>query len=137
MGDRFDASARSRIMSAIRSKNTQPELFVRSSLHRAGLRFRVHVRELPGAPDIVLPRHRVVVEVRGCFWHSHPRCTNARIPRTRTRYWRKKLRATVARDLANIKALRSLGWRIFILWECKLTPARLRRTVQEIRAQRN
>lgn len=109
-------------MSAIRSTNTKPEVFVRKSLHRDGFRFRLHARTLPGTPDIVLPRYRSVVLVNGCFWHVHE-CAKFRWPRTRAEFWCEKLLANRARDVANIGALTASGWRVAVVWECALTPA--------------
>jgi DNA mismatch endonuclease (patch repair protein) len=113
-------SARSRTMRAIRKKNTKPELVVRRLLHGLGLRFRLHRRDLPGSPDIVLPRHRAVVLVHGCFWHQHPGCRHGNKPRVRTAYWLPKLARNVARDAQALAALRALGWRALVVWECEL-----------------
>jgi len=121
-------------MAAIRSKDTTPERVVRRAVHRLGYRFRLHVRELPGTPDIVLPRHRKVVEVRGCFWHVH-RCGRCRVPATRRAYWAAKLRRTAARDAWNLRALRRLGWRVLVVWECQVTdPRRLEQIVRRFLA---
>ena len=110
---------RSRIMAAIRGHDTTPELLVRSALHRHGLRFRLHARDLPGRPDIVLPRHRTVILVHGCFWHRHG-CTLSSEPSTRRRFWNEKFARNVARDARNARALRRLGWRVLTVWECAL-----------------
>jgi DNA mismatch endonuclease (patch repair protein) len=110
---------RSRNMSRVRGKDTRPELAVRRLLHREGFRFRLHVRELPGRPDVVLPRHRAVVEVRGCFWHRHPGCPRATAPSTNVEFWERKLTATVERDARNEAALRAAGWRVIVVWECE------------------
>src|SRR5687768_13703745 len=99
------------MMSGIRGKNTKPELFVRQELHRRGFRFRLHVGSLPGKPDIVLPKYRAVVEVRGCFWHQHSGCRFAYMPKSNRAFWKRKLRSNSERDLVNDRALRSLGWR--------------------------
>lgn len=111
--------ARRKVMSSIRSKNTGPELIVRRMLHGMGCRFRLHRRDLPGQPDIVLPSRRVIVEVRGCFWHQHPGCPRARAPATRKDYWLPKLAANVARDARNAAALALEGWRLVVVWECE------------------
>ncbi|MGI5869806.1 MAG: very short patch repair endonuclease [Kiritimatiellia bacterium] len=108
-------------MSRIRSKNTRPERLVRSWLHRAGFRFRLHVKTLPGHPDIVLARHRAVVEVRGCFWHRHG-CDQTTTPKTNRRFWEAKFRRNVARDARHERELAELGWRLFVIWECELAP---------------
>jgi DNA mismatch endonuclease, patch repair protein len=104
-------------MAAIRSKNTAPELIVRRLVHRLGYRFRLHVRRLPGTPDIVLPRHRKIIEVRGCFWHGHT-CGRFRMPATRRRYWAAKFARNSERDRDSLRRLRKLGWRVLIVWEC-------------------
>ncbi|MEY3027033.1 MAG: hypothetical protein RLZZ238_1930 [Planctomycetota bacterium] len=109
-------------MARIRGTNTKPEVLVRSALHRAGFRFRLHGRGLPGRPDIVLPKHRTVVFVHGCFWHRHG-CTLSSEPRTRRAFWRAKFDANVERDRRNARALRRLGWRVLTVWECSLRTA--------------
>jgi DNA mismatch endonuclease (patch repair protein) len=106
-------------MSRVRGKDTRPELVVRRMLHREGFRYRLHVRELPGRPDVVLPRHRAVVEVRGCFWHGHPDCPRAAAPSSNVEFWEPKLAANVARDARNEAALREAGWRVIVVWECE------------------
>lgn len=110
------------VMRAVRGKHTQPELIVRRSLHRVGYRYRLHVRDLPGRPDLVFPGRRKVIEVRGCFWHRHPdpACRNAVLPRTRQEWWQAKLSANVARDRRNEEALQVLGWETMIVWECEV-----------------
>lgn len=112
--------SRSRTMRAIRKKDTKPELLVRKRLHALGFRFRLHRRDLPGTPDIVLPRHRAAIQVHGCFWHQHPGCRHATTPLTRQDYWIPKLKRNVARDHDAAEALEALGWRLLILWECEL-----------------
>ncbi len=106
-------------MSRIRGKDTKPELVVRRRLHSMGYRFRLHRRDLPGCPDIVLPRHRVCIFVHGCFWHLHRNCKDARIPKTKRAWWRKKLVGNAARDKRHAAALRRLGWRVLTIWECQ------------------
>lgn len=118
MVDMFTADERSRIMGRIRSKNTKPEVAVRCALHRLGFRYRLHVKGLPGTPDIVLPRYRTVVQVRGCFWHSHT-CKYARIPTTNTEYWSGKLQGNRERDAHNDAMTRALGWDVIVVWECE------------------
>lgn len=108
------------MMSGIRGKNTRPELLVRRYLHGRGLRFRLHVPDLPGKPDIVLPKYRKVVFVHGCFWHQHAGCKYATKPRTRADFWANKLSDNVARDQYQIAALQGLGWGVLIVWECEL-----------------
>ena len=116
--DVFPASIRSAVMSRIRAKDTTPELVVRRELHRRGYRFRLHDRRLPGKPDIVLPKFRVAIQVRGCFWHQHS-CHDGHIPKSHLGYWVDKLKGNKARDAKNDRRLRALGWRLIIVWECQ------------------
>jgi len=118
--DRLTPQRRSWNMSRIRGSDTGPEKRVRSLLHRMGFRFSLRRRELPGRPDIVLTGRRIAVFVHGCFWHMHAGCCNAVIPKTRTEFWRSKLRGNVTRDRIAIRALRRLGWRVLVVWECEL-----------------
>ncbi len=117
--DIVDSATRSRMMSGIRGKNTWPEKLVRSLLHRHGFRFRLHVKDLPGKPDIVLPRFRAVVLVHGCFWHGHT-CRLFRLPTTRADFWESKISRNRTNDRANFQMLQELGWRIATVWECAL-----------------
>ncbi len=110
---------RSYIMSRIRGKNTTPELVVRSFLFRQGFRFRLHVKTLPGHPDIVLPKYRTVIEVRGCFWHQHPGCKTATTPKSNIDFWQRKFHRNVERDRENETALAALGWKVIVVWECE------------------
>lgn len=119
MTDVVDPATRSRMMAGIRSKNTKPELLLRSLLHRKGLRFRLHQKQLPGRPDIVFPRFRSVIFVHGCFWHGHC-CKLFRLPSTRTDFWRDKIQGNRARDLAQVEMLRLSGWRTLVVWECAI-----------------
>jgi DNA mismatch endonuclease (patch repair protein) len=119
MVDVVDKATRSRMMSGIAGKNTKPELIVRSLLHRSGFRFRIHSDTLPGKPDIVLKKYRAVVFVHGCFWHQHE-CHLFRWPSSNARFWKRKIRGNARNDAAVYAALRKLGWRILILWECAI-----------------
>lgn len=119
MTDIVDKATRSRMMSGIRGRNTKPEMLIRSGLHRRGFRFRLHVRNLPGRPDIVLPKHRAIIEVRGCFWHAHG-CGLSKIPSTREEFWEYKLASNRVRDLRNERTLSDLGWRVVVVWECAI-----------------
>jgi len=121
--DTFSKTERSDIMRKVRSKDTSPERKVRSLLHRMGFRFRLHRKDLPGNPDIVLPKHSAVVFVHGCFWHRHPGCSRTRTPASRREYWLPKFDRTVRRDADNQAALRRLGWKVIIVWECELRDA--------------
>ena len=106
-------------MSRVRSKDTSPELRVRSLMHRAGYRYRLHVSSLPGKPDIVMARHRTVVFVNGCFWHRHPGCRRASTPKNNADYWRQKFERNVAKDKKAHAALRQDGWTVIVIWECQ------------------
>jgi DNA mismatch endonuclease (patch repair protein) len=106
-------------MSQIHGKDTQPELLVRSALHKAGFRFRLHVSNLPGRPDIVLPRHQTVVQVHGCFWHRHKHCRIAYTPKSNRSFWRAKFNSNVARDTEVKRQLRCRGWRVWTVWQCQ------------------
>ena len=106
-------------MSTVKSKGTDIEKRVRSLLHRTGFRYRLHVRELPGKPDIVLPKHKTVIFVHGCFWHQHPGCSKSKRPVTRAEFWAKKLDDNMRRDESNVGLLESLRWRVIVVWECE------------------
>lgn len=114
------SATRSRTMRAVTQKDTKPELRVRRRLHALGFRFRLHRRDLPGTPDIVLPRYKAAILVHGCFWHQHPGCSRAMPPRSRQEYWLPKLNGNVARDVRTIAALEAQGWSVLVLWECEL-----------------
>lgn len=118
--DTITPDQRSKNMQKIRSKNTTPELIIRRFLFRQGLRFRLHVKELPGKPDIVLPKYRAVIFVHGCFWHQHPGCKQASSPKSNSDYWKNKLSANQARDKKHTEALAQSGWRVFTIWECEV-----------------
>ncbi|KVK54434.1 DNA glycosylase [Agrobacterium sp. D14] len=120
--DKFSKEKRSEVMSRIEGKNTAPELYVRSSLHRCGFRFRLHNRELPGKPDIVLPKFQTVVFVHGCFWHGHD-CSRGRRPTSNQQFWNEKLQKNLDRDARNIASLAEGGWAVFIIWQCELKSA--------------
>jgi len=111
---------RSRMMSSIRGKNTWPERTLRSLLFARGFRYRLHVRGLPGSPDLVFPKRRAVVFVHGCFWHRHEGCRYTTTPRTNEDFWRQKFQGNVARDRRHAEMLHALGWRVAVVWECAL-----------------
>ena len=122
MGDDKPAVSeqRSRNMAAIRGKDTIPELKVRSLLHHLGYRFRLHRRDLPGTPDVVMPKHKTVIFVHGCFWHRHPGCRYATTPKNRPEFWALKFKVNSERDQRQQEQLKVLGWRVEIVWECEL-----------------
>ena len=113
-------AARSRNMAAIRARDTSPELKVRCLLHHFGYRFRPHRRDLPGSPDIVLPKHRTVVFVHGCFWHRHRECRYTTTPKSRADFWARKFERNVERDHCQQKQLKEMGWSVMVIWECEL-----------------
>lgn len=117
--DKFSKAKRAEIMRAVKGKNTLPELQVRRLLHSLSFRFRLHRRDLPGCPDIVLPKHRICIFVHGCFWHQHPGCKRAALPSSNVDFWSVKLQKNVLRDKENIKKLNGLGWKVAIIWECE------------------
>ena len=137
MTDVFSTSKRSEVMSRIRGKDTTPELQVRSIVHRLGYRFRLHARDLPGSPDLVLPRLATVIFVHGCFWHRHRGCRYATTPKSRRAFWQAKFDANVARDTRVSARLRRLGWSVLTVWECQLrTPERVVARLERLLADR-
>ena len=121
MADVLSKAARSRNMRQIRSKDTKPEIAIRSLIHEMGYRFRLHAPTLPGKPDLVFRGRKKIVEVRGCFWHRHFGCVDSHVPKSRTEYWGPKLRGNVRRDVQNLKSLKGLGWKVLVIWECEVT----------------
>ena len=111
---------RSRNMTAIKSKNTKPEIKVRKVLHSMGYRFRLHSKDLPGSPDIVLPKYKTVIFVHGCFWHRHENCKYASTPKTRKEFWESKFKVNVKRDLEIQEKIKNIEWRSVVIWECEL-----------------
>ncbi len=118
--DVFEREKRSQIMSRISGKDTKPELIVRSLLHKMGYRFRIHRSDLPGKPDITLPKHKKVIFIHGCFWHGHKGCSRSKRPETNRLFWERKLNGNILRDKANITKLRELGWGVLIIWTCEI-----------------
>lgn len=118
MADVVSPEKRSQMMAGIKSGNTSPELAVRKTLHAAGFRFRLHKRDLPGRPDIVLPKYKTAIFVNGCFWHGHENCRLFRLPKSRTEFWETKITGNRARDARDIQALQHLGWKSVVVWEC-------------------
>ncbi len=130
--DIVDPQTRSRMMSGIRGRNTRPEVALRKALHAHGFRFRLHSTALPGRPDIVLPRHKVIILVHGCFWHRHAGCRYTTMPATRPEFWTSKFRRTVERDGENVGSLLALGWRVAVIWECALSRSEIAATTSSL-----
>lgn len=133
MADRISPEKRSWNMSQIRAKNTKPEILVRSLLHRLGFRFRLHVRSLPGCPDIVLKRWRTIILVHGCFWHRHSGCKQAYTPKTRKKFWLTKFQGNIDRDRKTEQLLRNAGWKLITVWECEANDSE--RLIQRFRRE--
>ncbi|MBJ7312183.1 very short patch repair endonuclease [Rugamonas sp. CCM 8940] len=121
MVDSIDQAARSALMGKIRGKNTRPELIVRKLVYAAGYRYRLHVRKLPGSPDLVFAGRKKVIFVHGCFWHLHDNCKGGRIPKSRVEFWREKLNGNKLRDERTTETLRLAGWDVLVVWECELS----------------
>lgn len=135
--DNISKEERSRVMAAVKQKDTKPEMKVRSFLHKHGLRYRLHDNKLPGKPDLVFPRFRTVLFIHGCFWHGHPdeQCKLARIPKSNVKFWKDKIRANRQRDDKYIRLLQDLGWNVAVIWECQLcNNASLDRLALQIRS---
>jgi len=135
MADIVDKATRSRMMSAVRSKNTRPEMLLRKALHAAGLRYRLHVADLPGRPDLVFPKYRAVIFVHGCFWHGHEGCPDFRLPETRREFWRDKIQTNRQRDRNTSDSLQNIGWRYMVVWECQLRSAKAKAALPELVGQ--
>lgn len=133
MADVVDAATRSRMMAGIKGKNTRPEMIVRRALHKAGFRYRLHVKDLPGKPDIVLPKYRTAIFVHGCFWHGHG-CKNFKWPKTREAWWREKIGKNVERDRLKAEALGAAGWRVETIWECDIDGRRPEEIVRRFKS---
>lgn len=123
MTDVHSPEKRSYNMSRIKSKNTKPELIVRQFIHANGFRYRLHVKDLPGKPDIVLPKYKTVILIQGCFWHGHDQCKYYIIPKTKTDWWLNKINGNKTKDIMNIGLLKKAGWQVIEIWECELKPA--------------
>lgn len=132
MTDVHEPKTRSYNMSQIKATNTKPEMMVRKFLHASGFRYRLHVKDLPGKPDLVLPKYNTVIFVHGCFWHAHEGCKYFKIPKTRTEWWKKKLLGNRERDKKHISQLEDLGWNIIVIWECELKPENAKSTLSEV-----
>jgi DNA mismatch endonuclease, patch repair protein len=133
--DIVDKATRSRMMAAIKGKNTKPEIAVRKALHAAGFRFTLHGKSLPGKPDIVLPKHKTAIFVHGCFWHGH-NCKGFRWPKTRPVFWRAKILGNKKRDQLSRRRLKSLGWNSVVVWECKISQSLLATIVSDLQVNK-
>lgn len=118
--DVFPKEKRSQIMASIKGKNTRPEKVVRSLLHQMGYRFRLHRRDLPGCPDIVLPKYKKVIFVHGCFWHGHKNCRRSKRPTSNKIFWDEKLSKNIERDKTNQTNIRNVGWKFLVIWQCEI-----------------
>lgn len=132
MADTHSEAVRSYNMSRIRSKDTKPELMVRKFLFAQGLRYRLYDKNLPGKPDIVLPKYKTLIFIHGCFWHGHDGCRYFVIPKTRTEFWINKIDRNKTRDLANTYRLRLLGWSLIIIYECELKTSKRQETLHRL-----
>lgn len=131
MADVMTPEQRSRCMAAVKGKDTKPEIIVRRYLFSKGLRFRIHVRNLAGCPDIVLPKYKTVIFVNGCFWHGHKDCKYSHLPKSNEFFWEQKIKRNRARDIANEFELRTQGWKVIVIWECEIKKVSDRQTVLE------
>jgi DNA mismatch endonuclease, patch repair protein len=135
MTDVHNRATRSYNMSRIRSNNTKPEVLVRQFLHANGFRFRLHVKRLPGKPEIVLKKYRTVIQIHGCFWHGHDNCKDFKIPSTRTDYWVAKITRNKENDKAATCLLQQQEWRVITIWACQLEAARKQRTFTNLHTE--
>ena len=122
MTDTVSSSKRSEMMAGIKGKDTRPEIFLRRLLHLYGFRFRLHRKDLPGKPDIVLQRYKTAIFVNGCFWHGHENCKHFRLPKSRTEFWDAKIKSNIERDVRTRMMLSESGWNVIVVWECSLPP---------------
>lgn len=132
MVDVHNKITRSYNMSRVRGKDTKPEMLVRRFLHSCGFRYKLHDKSLPGKPDIVLPKYRTVIFIHGCFWHGHARCKYFKVPQTRTQWWVDKIRRNKLNDTKGLRILRKEGWKVIVVWECGLKPAKVMSTLNRI-----
>lgn len=132
MADIHSKKVRSYNMSRIRSGDTKPEMLVRKFLHANGYRYKLHEKKMPGKPDIVLPKYKTIIFIHGCFWHGHANCKYYVVPKTRTQWWLDKINRNITNDKKAVKALKKEGWRLITIWECKLKPAKLSKTLSSL-----
>ena len=132
MTDVHSKEVRSYNMSRIKGKNTKPEMLVRKFLHKNGFRYRLHVKDLPGKPDIVLPKYKTVIFVHGCFWHGHEGCAKATLPTTRREWWEAKINGNIRNDDNAITALKAAGWNVIVVWQCDISKKQLQFTLENL-----
>jgi len=132
MADKHSKEVRSYNMSRIKGKNTKPEMLVRKYLHASGFRYRLHSKNLPGKPDIVLPKYKTVIFVHGCFWHGHKDCKYFIVPKTNTDFWLNKINGNIINDKKVISALKKEGWKVFVVWGCELKNGKTERTITKL-----
>lgn len=132
MADVHEPEIRSYNMSRIKGKDTKPEMLVRKFLFSNGFRYRLHDKKLPGKPDLVLPKHKTVIQVLGCFWHGHKGCKYFVIPKTRTKWWKEKIEGNIERDQIADKELKLEGWKVIVIWECELKPGKREKTLASL-----
>jgi DNA mismatch endonuclease, patch repair protein len=132
MTDVHNKETRSYNMSRVKSKDTKPELLVRRFLHQQGFRFKLHDMSLPGKPDLVLPRHKVVIFIHGCFWHGHKGCKYFTVPQTRTKWWLDKIEGNAQNDVKAVKVLKNGGWKVVIIWGCQLKRTKIKATLGKL-----
>jgi DNA mismatch endonuclease (patch repair protein) len=125
-------AARSYNMSRIKAANTKPEMLVRRYLHAQGYRYTLHNKNLPGKPDLVLSKYKTIIFVNGCFWHGHKNCKYYTVPKTNTDWWLNKINRNITNDIKVIKALKQAGWKVLVIWECKLKPAKIEKTLASL-----
>jgi len=132
MADVHTKETRSYNMSQIKSKNTKPEILVRKFLFSKGLRYRIHKKELPGKPDLVFVKYKLVIFIHGCYWHGHENCKYFVAPKSRTEWWLNKINGNKEKDKENEELLRKMGWKIIVIWECELKPEKREKTLNEL-----
>jgi DNA mismatch endonuclease, patch repair protein len=132
MADVHNKKTRSYNMSQIKATNTKPELLVRKFLHAQGYRYKLHDKTLPGKPDLVLPKYNTIIFINGCFWHGHNKCKYYKVPQTRTDWWLQKINTNKANDAKAVKALKKMGWKVIVIWECRLKKAKLHNTLSSV-----
>lgn len=132
MSDVHSKKVRSYNMSQIKDKDTKPEMLVRRFLHSNGFRFKLHDKNLPGKPDIVLPKYNTVIEVQGCFWHAHKNCKYFKLPETNIDFWKNKINNNINRDKAKKEKILELGWNLIVIWECELKKDKIESTLKNL-----